>query len=103
VSDIGGGDQRVPTHIPKLIFPDFLLYQGMEGKVLVSIEIDKYGNVSAAKVICSEPNEAFNLNAIEYLQRWKFEPSEEITKNQTQLIVFSQNVSASQKYLKCGN
>ncbi|RYZ97448.1 MAG: TonB family protein, partial [Moraxellaceae bacterium] len=71
-----------------LIYPEFLYNQGIEGAVTLSFDVDKEGNAFNIKVTCSEPNTAFNMYAIEFVERRKFEPSNSITKGETQMIKY---------------
>lgn len=92
---------RAPRYIPKLIYPDFLLNQRIEGKVKVTVDIDKYGNVIDAKVLCFDPNPAFNIYAIEYITHWKFESSLSETKNQVHLIGYVFSLESARSLTKC--
>ncbi|HEY6528488.1 MAG TPA: TonB family protein [Cellvibrionaceae bacterium] len=80
--------KRVPLYNPPLIYPEFLHNQGIEGAVTLSFDIDKEGNTFNIKVTCSEPNTAFNMYAIEFIERKKFEPSNSITKGETLTVKY---------------
>lgn len=91
---------RVPIYNPPLIYPEFLLNQRMEGAVTLTFDIDKEGNAFNIKVTCSEPNDAFNIYAIEFMERMKYEPSNSITIGQTQTIKYRYSPKSPES-IKC--
>lgn len=69
-----------PT-MPRLVgqtppsYPDSLRRQGIEGKVLLHIEVDETGGVVSVSVKESSGYAAFDESAIATVRRWRFEPA----------------------------
>ena len=66
---------------PKLIkivkpkYPEVAREDGVEGRVILSIVVDKKGKVTKAEVILSEPSSVFNEVALEAVRQYEFEPA----------------------------
>lgn len=66
---------------PKLIkivkpqYPEIAREDGVEGKVDLTMVIDKEGKVAEAKVLLAEPAEVFNEAALNAVLQYEFEPA----------------------------
>ena len=66
---------------PKLIrivkpqYPEIAREDGVEGKVVLTMVIDKEGKVAEAKVLLAEPAEVFNEAALNAVLQYEFEPA----------------------------
>jgi|GEM_PF-6763919 len=64
--------RMLSAYVP--VYPVELYRQGIEGKVMVEIKLDKKGKVESATVIDS-PNEGFNSSALYAAERFEFKPA----------------------------
>jgi len=84
--DLLGGDQDVvhtgdtvdkkptPTSQPPAEYPSGARKRGIEGYVLLSVLVDKNGNVSEARVLESKPPGEFDDYALSAIRSWNFQP-----------------------------
>ena len=69
-------DAPTPARQEAIQFPANLRKRGQEGYVLLSMLIDKTGNIERVKVLESKPPGVFDQAAIEGVQQWSFNPGQ---------------------------
>ena len=74
-SDTVDESPRARTQTP-IRFPPSMRKKGIEGYVLLSLLVDKTGNVQEARVLESDPPGVFDNAAVEGVRGWQFEPGQ---------------------------
>lgn len=64
-----------PVQQAPMQFPKKLQDKGIEGYVVLSVLVNKTGNIERVKVIESKPPAVFDQAAIEGIRQWRFEPA----------------------------
>lgn len=68
-------DVPVVLSRPELTYPDEALEKKINGKVELSVLVNKNGQVEAVKIISSKPGKFFDLAAIDFVKQWIFTPA----------------------------
>tara|TARA_R110001592_G_scaffold304802_1_gene577282 strand:+ start:3382 stop:4023 length:642 start_codon:yes stop_codon:yes gene_type:complete len=78
-----------------IVYPELARKQGVSGFVSMNVLIDENGRVEDVKVLESEPEEIFDLQADSTIRQWRFEPAtyngKKVKVWATQKIVFKLN------------
>lgn len=78
-----------------IVYPELARKQGVSGFVSMNVLIDENGSVEDVKVLESEPEEIFDLQADSTIRQWRFEPAtyngKKVKVWATQKIVFKLN------------
>ncbi len=64
-----------PVQQAPMQFPKKLQDKGIEGHVVLSVLVNKTGNIERVKVIESRPPGVFDQAALEGIRQWRFEPA----------------------------
>lgn len=60
--------------LPAPAYPEVAKSQGIDGKVILIVDVTAAGHVKAARVEHSEPSGVFDAAALEAVKKWKFNP-----------------------------
>jgi protein TonB len=78
-----------------IVYPELARKQGVSGFVSMNVLIDETGRVEDVKVLESQPEEIFDLQADSTIRQWRFEPAtyngKKVKVWATQKIVFKLN------------
>ena len=69
-----------PIYIPKMEYPDLAKKAGIEGRVIVKMEIDIDGAVMAAQILQSSGNQNLDEAALNLARRCRFKPARQHEK-----------------------
>ena len=69
------GDIRPGGSMPPPLYPADAAKQGIDGKVVLLLQLDAQGNVSGVEVESSQPAGVFDQAAIDAARKWTLEPA----------------------------
>jgi protein TonB len=60
---------------PKPVYPAYARRRGIEGRVVLGVEVTAEGNASAVAVVESSGHDSLDAAALKVVRQWRFDPA----------------------------